>query len=507
MILFKDWFISLFSSLIFVVHPVHTEVVAYISGRADSLATLFMLLCFIFYIRAIRLKSLFNYFLMSFCFILSLLSRENSLILPVLIILYHITFKKKIRVGYFISLILLSFFYILLRFTLLRQYLPHLLIETTLFERLPGLFVAIGRYIKMLILPQDLHMEYTNRLFSFTNPQAILGFLFFAMTLIYAGLKKRNKSIFFGIMWFFIALLPQSNIYPLKTYMAEHWLYLSSIGYFLILSNIVGYLHNRKSLRLVADLIVIALLIFYTKLTIKQNEYWQDPISFYKRTLQYAPASPVLYNNFGNVYNEAGEYNKAIMQYKKAIELKPDYVSAYNNLGVAYCLLGEYKKALPLYEKAIEISPSYHFSYINFAIACNEQGNYRKAIELYNKAIKIRPDYAPSYFGLGDVYHNIKNFQKAIYYYEKAVEFDPTYIKAYYNLGVIYTDLKQYERAISQYKKILDIEPYHVKAYYNLAFVYYKLKKYNLAIKYYNKIEELGFRLPTALSKAINAYR
>ncbi|MBU1147116.1 MAG: tetratricopeptide repeat protein, partial [Candidatus Omnitrophica bacterium] len=336
-ILFKDNLLSLCTSILFVVHPIHTEAVTYISGRSDSLATIFMLVCIIFYIKYLRRAGNKVYIFMIISYTLALLSKENSLILPALILLYTFAFKEKLKVKGFLPIVSIAFIFVLLRSTVLESLSFQTSYTTTLFQRIPGFFVAITNYIRLMFLPFNLHMEYGNKLFNLSNPKAMAGLLILVSLLIYAFRKKKaNVLIFFSIFWFFIALLSVSNLYPINAYMAEHWMYLPSIGFFLILSKGLNYIYRTKNLRIFAVGLMIGLLAFYSYLTLRQNNYWKEPIAFYERILKYAPDSCKIYNNLGVAYMNLGNKKEAISSYKKAIEIDPDYSEAYNNLGVAY---------------------------------------------------------------------------------------------------------------------------------------------------------------------------
>ena len=189
-ILYDNWLLSLFTGMLFVAHPIHTEAVAYISGRADSLAALFMLLCLILYIKQIRSKGLSLYLLALLSYVLALLSRESSLIIPVLLILYHYCFKQRLKLGKLLPILGISFIYIVLRLTVLKSLLLNLPYSATLWQRTPGFFVAITSYLRLLFLPFNLHMEYGDITFGLTDPPAIGGLVILVSALFYA-FKKR----------------------------------------------------------------------------------------------------------------------------------------------------------------------------------------------------------------------------------------------------------------------------------------------------------------------------
>lgn len=357
-ILFGDRPLSLFTALFFVVHPIHTEAVTYISGRAEPLAVIFMLLTFIFYIKYLHLQKMRFYILVILSYICALLSKESALILPILLLLYHYTFKKKLKLKVFLPVAGVAFVYTLLRLTLLKALLSG--VSTTasasLGRRIPGFFVAITNYTRLLFFPFGLHMEYGDRLFSLIHPQALLGAAILFSLLIYATrIRNSNGLVFFSLSWFLLTLLPVSNIYPINAYMAEHWLYLPSIGFFLLLAKGLNYLYRAGKLRIYAAVLGISLLASYSYLAIGQNRYWQEPIAFYKKTLQYTPDSWRAHFNLGYIYYERGRKNEAIGAFKKAIETAPFDSGAYYNLAFIYEELGQKQQAQAVYKKAIQI--------------------------------------------------------------------------------------------------------------------------------------------------------
>ncbi len=486
-ILYDDRFISLITSAFFVVHPVHTEAVAYVSGRADSLALLFMLLSIIFYIKnrdsALFFKTCtsskirrcpYFYFFALLCYISALLSREGSIILPVLLLLYHYTFNKRVTIKSFLPMLTVTVIYIALRITLLSSILPDLSPHPPLIQRIPAIFVAIANYARLLILPLNLHMEYGNLLFNFWDPKVILGILITAYLLAYAFKERKAKGLaFFSISWFFITLLPVSGIYPLSVYMAEHWLYLPSIGFFLILAKCLNFAYRNRNLKTLTVSFTVVLLCFYSYLTIRQCGYWKEPIFFYKRTMEYAPNSKRIRNNLGKACSDAGKYEEAISLYKKVLELDPDYVDAHYNLGTAYDAIGKPEEAIASYKKAIEIDPTYSKAYNNLGKAYSDIGEKDKVLAMYKKAIGLNPNYRD----------------------------------AYYNLGNEYRRSGKNGRAIELYKRALEIDPYLTQAHNNLAVVYFYEEQYDLAIQHCDRAIKLGLRIHPGFLKDLEEYR
>lgn len=425
-ILYSKNILSFLVAAFFAVHPVHTEAVAYISGRADSLALIFIILTFISYLKQLNsanTASIRSTILLAVSYILALFAKENSLILPALIMLYHYTFKEKIKPAAFLSILGISLIYIALRLTVLKALLSNVSYATTLFQRLPGFFAALTSYVRILLAPLDLHMEYGKKLFEFTDARSLLGMAILVSALIFGFIKRnRNKLVFFSIFWFFITLLPVSNLYPINAYMAEHWLYLPSLGFFLLLAGGVTSLYKNDKFKIVAMVIAIAILSFYSCLTIRQNGYWKDQLTFYERTLKYAPDSPIIYNNLANIYMNSGKVQEAIPLYKKAIELNPRLVGAYTNLGVLYANTGKIKEAIILYKKAIEFNPNDAYANNNLANIYKDNGRIQEAIALYKKSIKLDPNDAGVYYNLSTAYAKLGQYDLAVKYCDDALK-------------------------------------------------------------------------------------
>lgn len=362
-IIFNDRILALLTASLFVIHPIHTEAVSYISGRADPLALIFMMLTFIFYIKLKKTDNDTIYTLMIASYALALLSREGSFIVLALLLLYDHVFKEKPHWRNLLSLAVLTVLYFVLRMKISGA-LVYGSYGTTLLQRIEWAFVALANYIRLLFLPFNLHMEYGARPGLFYGTAALAGAVLFLLLLITALMsRKNNKLVFFSISWFLITLAPVLNIYPINAYMAEHWLYLPSIGFFLIAAGFINSLLKDKRYFLLGSAVLGVLMLFYCHLTVEQNKYWKEPIDFYKRTLLYSPGNPALLTNLGFEYIDKGMYDEAVSLYKKIIAAEPDNARAYNNLAVAYYNKKQYDLAVKYCDEAVrrgyEVKPGF----------------------------------------------------------------------------------------------------------------------------------------------------
>lgn len=499
--LFGNKALSLITSLLFVAHPVHVGAVSYISGRADPLALIFMLLCFIFYVKYVNSGHIRHYLFVLVFYLLALLSRENSLVLPALLLLYHYSFKKRFRIKYFLPIIGIYLIYGLLRLNVINEPLPHLSSATTLLQRIPGFFAALTDYSRLLFLPFDMHMEYGTILFKFTDPKVITGVLICISLLTYAYMKRNsNRLVFFSVYWFFIGLLPVSNIYPLNAYMAEHWLYLPSIGFFLIAAKAMSYFYSLKRVKALTIGIVGIIIGFYSFLTIKQNIYWREPIPFFIRTLEYAPFSWKAYNGLGTEYSKINKKDEAMAAYKKAVEFSPDYTEAYSNLGVIYSKLGKKDEALTLSRKAVEACPDDARAYNNLGTVYYGLGRKDEAITAYKKAIELRPGFAKAYYNLGVAYRGLDKREDAVDMLNECIKINSRYADAYNELGSAYYALGKKDDAIALYKKAIKLKPKMTTAYNNLGMTYFGVGKVDEAVATFKEL----IRLDPDSAKACN---
>ena len=465
-IISKNEIIAFFSSLLFIAHPVNSTAITYVSGRGDPLAAIFILLSLSFYIKYLHSDNKYMYKLMLACLILALLSKENALILPLLFLLYHFTFNKRVRFDNIMPVLAVILLYILFRTTVLLKN-TELFMPGALLKRIPGFFAAVMNYLKILIMPFHLHADYGNRFFCISNPLVISGMFISFLILIYAVRnRKSNSLISFSMLWFFLTLLPTSNIYPLPFYMSEQYLYLPSIGFFIILAGGLKFIYNKsKSLGV---LILVLFLAFYSSLTIRQNKYWKDPVTLFERAYAYEKDNPRVCFNLAFQYSKIGKTKKAIALYNKALEITPNYLEARLYLASAYDLENQKDLAIEQCNKAIEIDPAEVRTYLFLANVYYGKKQYDLAIKNCREAIKRNIKSADAYFNLAFIYDEIGNKEEAINLYKKTIELNPDYAKAYNNLGILISTMGKKKEAIILFKKAIELNPNYTDALSNL---------------------------------------
>ncbi|MEI8348528.1 MAG: tetratricopeptide repeat protein [Candidatus Omnitrophota bacterium] len=540
-VLFNKKNISFVASLLFVVHPVHVEAVSYISGRSDSLAALGMLLSLVFYAKYILCQSYRFYIFALGSFVVALLSKENSVILPFLLFPVHFVYRKKPAAR-----ALLPFFGLLAAYLLFRQLVVHPILFSSaslgdMIQRIPGFLRSIARYLQILSFPLGLHLEYDHRMFSIYDPIVIAGIVSSIFLVGLAWIKKYNAIVLFSILWFFLGLIPVSNILNISyPYMMEHWCYFSSIGFFLIVSYTLFLISKTKLLKSAAVLFAASLFIFYSYSAIGQVNQWRDPVTVFETALRYSPSNSMLYMLLGDEYLAAGNKEQAIVAYKKAITLKHDFFDAYISMGNTYyqwgkpndaaeiygiamglfpksskpyiglanilTQTGREKEAISLYRKAIENDPKGEQAYYNLGIVYKKLGQPEQAITMFNKVLRINPNFLLAYYQLGSLYKTRQEADKLYSLYRKAVANNLAYFDAYYSLADTYSQEGKYSEAILLYKRAIKINSGFAESYFNLGKIYFAMKRDEESIAYFKKAVELDPDLAVAYSFIALAY-
>lgn len=378
--IFNRTLIPFFVSLIFLIHPLQVEAVAYANSLGDSLSVFLMFLAIFFYLKTNLLLSdsnrLRNYFLALFLFILALLSKETAIVLPALLLMiewlsYESTKKYESAKNYFLKL--LPFFIIAGIYMYLRGTIwnfdntfnfydkPDAYTESIL-VRIFTFFKVLTTYFSLLILPVKLHYERTIEMSrSLLDLQTFIGFgiliTLFAIA-ITTFIKKRKLELLFALAWFLIGLAPASGILiPINNYLYEHWLYLPLIGFFLFWGFIVKDINLK--LKSIVAIPLLIFLIFLSIQTIKRNAEWRNPINFYLQTLEFTPESGRAWNNLGTEYAKIKEYEKAKNAYLKSIEFVPQNPGPYNNVGNIFAVLSKLDTAAEYWRKSVELNPDF----------------------------------------------------------------------------------------------------------------------------------------------------
>ncbi len=480
---------ALLAGLLFAVHPVHTEAVTYVAGRSDPMAAAFALLALLAFSRSFsdpgsgKRKGLF-YGAALISYLLSLLGRETMLVFPFALILYQAAFpgrkEKSAFSGKKILIRTAPFFllaagYLLWRKQVLAGFIPNpsILSRTPPVLRMFTAAEAVFLYLGLLALPFGLHME--RNIPVVKSVLELPGVFSVAAVVILLAVafrfRRRAGLIFFGVSWFFLFLVPVSNVVPLNATMAEHWLYFPSLGVFLLAAVPLARLpgggpaeKGRQRLKAPGIAVAVLLLGCYGALTVRQNEYWRDEIAFYERTLEFSPGNSRMHNNLGEAYTRKGEHARAVAEYLKSIAIKPDSAPVYNNLGVSYQETGKLTEAEAAFQKALALKPDYADAHINMGRLYLAGGEADRAWEEFGEAVKINPLNPAAHYQLGIACLRRQRVEEAVGEFRRALEIDPGYVLARLALGDVCLQAGRYQEARGWYEAAERADPAAARA-------------------------------------------
>ena len=447
--LFKRRGVAFLVGLLFLVHPANSTVVNYIASRADSQATLFILLSLYLFVRYLRDAGQgFRYLIASIAsFVFALLSKEIAVILPFLLLLTmpFVTDRKRGTIKDSIPFFVILAIYGLLRLTVLNFASPSTVDAPSLYIRLLTAPEAFVRLAGLLFFPSHIHIEksipYSSGLFQLTTIVSLV--ILAAMIGSIFWVKRYSRMALFGLSWFFLALLPMSNIVPINATMADHWLYLSSLGFFLCVVGGSADLIERSSpdikrfFKGLSLFLIAGALLTFSYLTVQQNNIWRDPLRFYQLALEHSPNSYRAHNEIGIIYLGQDRLDMAISEFKQAVALNPMFDQAYDNMGVAYDKKGDFDNAISQYKRALEINPNNPKIYNNLGNAYNKTNRLNDAEETYKKALRLAPDFKSVYNNLGVVYYKKRDYDAARRYWNKMLELEPGNADVMGNLKIL----------------------------------------------------------------------
>ncbi len=406
--LFKKRHLALFTSLVFLAHPLQTEAVSYANSLGDSLSVFFIfssILSFtVFRQSGKKVSESFAYYLSLGSFILALMSKETAIITPALITLTDMfmtspaEWKKRIREMALASapFYLLGFGYVLLRATVLNFVNTFNLYNETnaftgsIWTRILTFFSILTIYVSLIFWPYNLHMERSIAVAtSVFDIQVLFGIcIVIACVLLVYKTYKKYPLISFGVLWFFIALAPTSNILvPINGLLYEHWLYVPLIGIAIFIYAIAEIITDRfPQTKVMILTVTIIIFISLGVRTIIRNNDWESSITFYQKVLKYAPTSYRIRNNLGMELSERGRYEEAEESYAQAIALDATNPIAYHNLANAYKDTNQATLAIENYKQALELDPNFYYSYgalINLYFAQKNYSQAEKVLRMY----------------------------------------------------------------------------------------------------------------------------
>jgi len=523
------------ATLLFALHPMHTEVVSNIKGRDEIMALLFSLLALYYSIKqtsSIK-KEYLNLFLSFVFFTAGMFSKENTItyiavISSTLIILQKRSIGETAKKS--VPLVLASALFLIARAIVLpdiaakgtAELMNNPFIHASGQERLATTFYTWFKYIQLMLIPHPLtydYYPYQVPLVKMTNLGAITGLLTYGGALIFSFFifvksiinrhqTNNNSRIFaFASICFLAPFSVVSNLaFPIGTFMNERFMYFSSIGFAIAVAYGIELLLNRGSSRTVKPIIKYSLIVIfglYATKIISRNLAWKDDYTLFTTDVSTSFNSAKSTCSAGGKIIEKSQditdettrlrmLKKAHMYLNRSIKIHPKYVDALLLMGNCHFEMGNLDSTVFYYKELLKYSPSNPHVFQNILAVVNKSENLDFNIEtlefFYNKNPQ---DYGITY-KLGVLYGKEKNdIERATPLLEKAIELNPNRKDALKDLGVAYGIAQKYDDAIRVLQMALTADPKDRQTMINLGLSYQKIGDTASANRYFLQVQKL----------------
>jgi len=493
--------IPFISALLFALHPMHVESVAWISERKDVLFTAFFLSSLIYWLKFIKSESLKLrlYFASLLLFVCALLSKSAAVTLPLIALLISYFLYKKINYKEILKLspfFVLSVLFGIITLLTQNEAVSDISLSFSFIERLLLIFYALFFYLLKFIVPLNfsaLHLY----------PETVNGFLpavyYFApliiIVLIACIIKSKKEfkhALIFGLLFFLFNIFTVIQIIPVgSAVVAERYTYVPYIGLSFIIAHSYVYLSQRFNKHLLL-FVLSAFTLFIALSAHLQIKVWKNDVSLWSQALKSNNENVIAYNKRGVAYAKNGDYLKALADYNNAVSIKPAFKDSYYNRANSKRELADFRGAVNDYSKALQLKPDYFNAYNNRGLALTELGDINAAIADFNKAIELKPEFAQAYNNRGLAKVKAQDYAGAVQDYNIAANIKPDYSDVYHNRGLPKYKLGDIQGAIEDCNTALKLKPDFAETYINRAFLKFESGDHKGACNDWLKAEQLG---------------
>lgn len=408
-------------ALLFGVHPLHVEAVAWIQGRKDLLFSLFFLAASISYLLFLRRKDrrAVFYVLSLVFFACSLFSKVTAVAFPLIIFLLESHTLQSLdrrtlrRAAPFFAL---AAVFLVLAFLTMRHGsygIPTAKVHLTYLQNLSLFFYAFVFYISKIFVPLRLMARYPADIALYPWGLLLNGAVFgIACAFLYLVYRRNKESVRFGVAFFVMMLMPTLPFHFAGQPYADRYTYLPLAGLLLIIAAFIveprpdPRLARRSFLTARAGGLILLVALLGVK-TQALTRVWRDSVSLWTSVLRVDPRSPIAYLNRSQAYIDAGELDKAMADLDRGRELDPNIPKIYLNRGVIHFMKGEFDAAMKEFDRSIEVSPRFALGFFNRALTWGRLGQFGNAVKDLTAAIEIDRTFASAYYYRGLAYKKL----------------------------------------------------------------------------------------------------
>ena len=450
---------SALAALLFALHPLRLESVAWIAERKDVLSGVFCMLTLLAYARYVAQPSKARMFVTFGCFVLGLVAKPMLVTLPFVLLLLDVWPLRRISLDWATirnraaalvkeKSLLFAATVVFAVITLRSQSAAGAVVSTTTAGewRLLRIVDNLGFYLGKLFWPAQL-----NVLYPIGTPAAertVLWLSLLAVLTFFAVRFARQRAwLAVGWFWFLGMLIPVIGVVPIgSTWVADRYTYIPSVGIAIALAWALWTSIGRAGFKLGYALVTLVILIVLAAATVRDLPRWQNSVALFSDSVRKGD-HPGAYQNLGVALADRGEFETAVAHFTRALELNPQSAEACYNRANTFRALEQFDRAEADYTRAIELKSDYAEAFNNRGSLRAARGRIAEAIQDFTQAISLRSDYVEALGNRGHAFLEAGKFHEAVDDYSKAIASKPNYAGAYHDRAVAYFALKDYARA------------------------------------------------------------
>jgi tetratricopeptide (TPR) repeat protein len=496
--LFGNLYAAAAAALIFGLHPLRVESVAWITERKDVLCGFFYLGAILAYFKYLKSRKHASYLAVLILYLLAVLAKPMAITLPAALLLLDYVREGLVKRREFIEKI--PFLIVVVPVIIINYFTQILKTDTQSFNLLHSILISsrnIVFYLFKTIFPVKL-----SALYPYPNQglNPIPAFFYICpFLMLIAGFflvwsARRTRHLIFGALFFLVTILPVSQIIPVAgpAIAADRYTYLPSLGisYLLGLAGLWlwrRYLgKNRLGQTLCAVFIGSVLLIMASASALRCRD-WKDSLTLWNDVLHKYPNNSAALNNRGRAYILLNQTDRAIEDFDRAIAADPRYDLPYYNRGVAFDKLKEYDRAIADFDRTLALNPDLAVAYEGRGAAYSHKDDQLRALEDFDRALRLDPSLDVAYIDRGLAYFKLGQYDRALQEYDRALEHDPFFAETYLHRGDVRIRRGELDQAVADYTKALALQPNYPDAYYNRAVAYKNLGEPDKALVDYGE--------------------
>ncbi|MGE5306739.1 MAG: tetratricopeptide repeat protein [Alphaproteobacteria bacterium] len=513
---------ALVAALVFALHPLRVEPVAWVSGRENLVSGFFFLLAILWYLRAVgsaeNTSGQYWFWIGAAwaSYSLSLLGKAAAVTLPFALVVLDIyplrRLKADVRTWFDTHTRRVWWEKVLFAVPASGAWVIGVLAkghfgtvasleDFGLLTRLNQVMYGLVFYVWKTIAPLGLSPLYERPtyvaeagIFDFRSAIALA-----AITVFFVLTRRRFPAGLASWIFYGLILIPVLGFIPFgPQIVADRYSYLPCLVWAILAgAAVLHWPHPELNRRIrargfsPAGVLATLVLVTFVFLTWKQSQIWHDSETLWRYALTIDQRSAFAHNNLGVALEERGNVQEGVQQVREALRIDPAFAEAHNNLGYFLAKQGLLDEGIRELREAVQLKPAYATARNNLGNALAERGAVDESVEQFRETLRMSPDSADAHYNLGRVLASQNKLDDAVAHYRQAAKLRPEAVDIHNNLGAVLLKQGKTDEAVEQFREALRINPRYAKAHFNLGRAYADQAKFDEAVRQFQDALEI----------------